>query len=184
MNHGEAASDALQASGAEPVAYIGKLLVYMTSYDSREHLRALQTCWPPLWKKFDLFLGARLLVYLDENPAQMKNTALAEWHAAASYLAGGKVEVAPDGQHHGYTRGAMYGMYAPLEQNWFDGYDWVIRINPDVYPLDLAPLCALMTLPHADVQAVLANCWCNPKSWGVWNSLNAHTDFLPCGQST
>ena len=81
--------------------------------------------------------SARLLVYLDENPKKLKNTKIDAWRKAAAALNNGRLEVSPDEVgNHGYQSGAMYAMWIPLAKGWFEGYDWVIRINPDVFPLD------------------------------------------------
>merc|ERR1719277_1945484 len=95
----------------------------------------------------------------------MTLTHLSSWQQAARRI-GGTVETAPDHREsrigtpkYAKQSGAMYALYVPLEQNWFDGYSWVIRINPDVYPLNVEPMFSMMHDP--DLNAILANCACS-----------------------
>ena len=46
--------------------------------------------------------------------------------------------------------------FVSLRQGWFDSYDWVIRVNPDVIIYDERPLLALMRQPRTE--GVFANC--------------------------
>lgn len=36
----------------------------------------------------------------------------------------------------GYQQGAMLAMEVAFDMHWFDGYDWVVRLNPDVLMRD------------------------------------------------
>jgi hypothetical protein len=76
------------------------------------------------------------------------------------------------------TVGAVKAMQEAVAHDYFDGYDWVIRLNPDVLVRDDLALREAMKTP--DVAAVLINCH------HATNKLT-HTDFfairpevLPC----
>ena len=51
---------------------------------------------------------------------------------------------------------ARYAMHIALSQGWFKGYDWVIRINPDVMVLDEERLVTLMG--DSQIDGVFASC--------------------------
>ena len=67
--------------------------------------------------------------------------------------------------------GAMQALSQAALLQWFDGYDWVIRLNPDVIVRDDTFLVdVIKNDPRAT--ALLINCD------GVNNSTRAHTDFF------
>lgn len=140
---------------------VGRVLLYMTTYDNPKHLHALQSCWPTLFAKSTLLSDAALLVYIDGEVAD-----IAAWASAVHSLSQmGRLERSPQNETvgefiaHGYQPGAMYAMYRPFEHGWFDGYDWVIRINPDVFIYNATNMSALMEDQHA--WGIFANCDAN-----------------------
>ena len=100
---------------------VGRVLLYVTSYDKAEHLQSLQSCWPALLRRSRLLANASLLLYLDGTIAQME-----AWKTAARALNNGRVVTASAGSpDHGYQPGAMYALWVAINQKWFQGYDWV-----------------------------------------------------------
>ena len=80
----------------------------------------------------------------------------------------------------GYQAGATKAMGDAIQNRWFDGYDWVVRTNPDVILYDTRPLEYL--LQKNGTWGVFANCKRSPprsvdkKSGKV--SAKIHTDFF------
>ena len=153
---------------------VGRVLLYMTTYDNPKHLHALQSCWPTLFAKSALLSNAALLVYIDGEVADME-----AWTSAVRSLSQmGQLERSPQNETsgefiaHGYQPGAMYAMHRPFEQHWFDGYDWVIRINPDVFIYNDTNLFALMSDQHT--WGIFANCAEN----NTGNHSLTQTDFF------
>ena len=165
-----------------PAARKNSVLLYMTSYDNAEHLRALQSCWPAIWKRSTWLQAVDLLLYIDIGPLDWVNTTTTreEWIRAAEALTSDAVVRGPiDRQHHAYQSGAMYAMYVPLQEHWFDGYEWVVRINPDVYLLD--DTFTSLALQKPEVLGVFANCHCahTCREDGLAaNDLRVHTDWI------
>ena len=50
----------------------------------------------------------------------------------------------------GYQLGAIFAMYEAMRQRWFDDYDWVIRLNPDVFIRRPAQLLEMMNDDEVD----------------------------------
>ena len=82
----------------------------------------------------------------------------------------------------GYQEGAVGAAHIAFSSGWFDGYDWVIRMNPDVVIYNENPLFALMERP--DNWGVFGACkkgpfpcrqhsGCGLTQKGFWT----HTDF-------
>jgi len=81
----------------------------------------------------------------------------------------------------GYQAGAVEATHIAFSSGWFDGYDWVIRMNPDVVIYNENPLFDFMERP--DNWGVFAGCnpgepcrqhsGCGLKRKGFWT----HTDF-------
>merc|ERR1719237_768947 len=79
------------------------------------------------------------------------------------------------GKNIGYHPGAMKAMDDGFQNGWFDGYDWLVRINPDVIIYDEIPMFSFMDRP--DVSAVIAKChyeWGENKKY-YWQ---INTDFF------
>jgi hypothetical protein len=116
--------------GIDPVAWSQlKIAVYMTTHVSKSHVNFLKACWPFATQNLKIFRDADLILYASEQPdpilikpLQFKNVTIKLFQ-----------------QINGHKRfvkqtGAKRAMTDPFkkENDWFDGYDWVIRLNPDV----------------------------------------------------
>lgn len=79
------------------------------------------------------------------------------------------------GVNPGYQRGALQSIDQALQGGWFDGYDWVIRVNPDVLILNETPLLAMMGR-EPTYRGIFANCnnFCEAPCSGQ----RVHTDFF------
>ena len=56
----------------------------------------------------------------------------------------------------GKQKGAMIALQAAEQRGWFDGYDWIVRVNPDVVIRSDAHLQPLFE--RSDVHALFVNC--------------------------
>jgi hypothetical protein len=145
-------------TGEEPITaaagHDGKLriLLYYTTAGSEQHMGFLK-CWPKIFANLPTLRHADVLVYDGDA-----NTTTARLDEINSYLATwpNKAKTIRRGDNPGYEKGAMKAVDVAVENGWFDGYDWIIRLNPDVVIWDEGPLVANMK----DNQAwgVFANC--------------------------
>jgi hypothetical protein len=99
-----------------------KLVIYMTTHLSKSHLRFL-SCWRDAIKRMEIFKYADLILYTSRQPS-LRQLAMLPFHKITMKLY----------NNTGYSEGAIQAMIDPFveKMTWFDEYDWVIRLNPDV----------------------------------------------------
>jgi hypothetical protein len=122
----------------DPVAFSKlKIAIYMTSHLSEKHLKFLHLCWPYASGYLPLLQNSHLILYTSAEPPQ---DALDRMQFKSVTV---RRYVEPSGNETGIDdealeavkqMGAKKAMVDPFqkENRWFDGYDWVIRLNPDV----------------------------------------------------
>merc|ERR1719343_1122897 len=74
----------------------------------------------------------------------------------------------------------MKAMHDAFSNDWFQGYDWVIRINPDVIIYDEGRLFSFMDMPNMS-GIFVACCWGNfhYKKWQFKkDSCSLSSDFF------
>jgi hypothetical protein len=117
-----------------------RIAVYMTTHQSEQHLRYLEKCWPYATMHLPLLQHADLIYYYapytskvyDRHRARNSNhTALEPPTRVLKQLHFHNITVRRY-QNRGYQEGAKQAMVDPFELGWFDGYDWIVRLNPDV----------------------------------------------------
>ena len=123
-----------------------KVLLFLTSHFSTSHTRFLQECWPHSIAKSLLLQHADVLV-LSTGPHNL--TILKE------VFANNKL-VIHDTPNPGYQAGAILALQLDVKHKWFNGYDWVIRLNPDVIIRNDTDILANIMNP--DVDGIFVNC--------------------------
>jgi hypothetical protein len=76
-------------------------------------------------------------------------------------------------ENTGYQSGAIQAMIDSFVDNWFDGYDWVIRLNPDV--LIRKDTWLIQTMLNISMNGIFHDCF-NRKSYNNATT-DYHTDF-------
>jgi hypothetical protein len=127
----------LEDDGIDPVAWSKlKIAVYMTSHLSEKHLKFLNLCWPYASGYLPLLQNSHLILYTSADPPpdvldqmQFKSVTVRRYVDPAS----GDNETGIS-EEAVKQMGAKRAMVDPFlkENRWFDDYDWVIRLNPDV----------------------------------------------------
>jgi hypothetical protein len=125
----------LEDDGIDPVAWSKlKIAVFMTSHLSEKHLKFLNQCWPYASGYLPLLQNSHLILYTSAEPPQdaldrmqFKSVTVRRYIDPPS--GGNETETENVKQ-----MGAKRAMVDPFlkENRWFDEYDWVIRLNPDV----------------------------------------------------
>ena len=141
-----------------------RILFFFSSYPKDEHLKHLIDVWSVCSKQFQ---NADAIIYVGGflDPLFKK-----KWEHAVSLLSFQKSTFIHDDWNPGYHEGAMYAIAHAQEQGWWDSYDWVIRLNPDVIIYDAYILKRM--LQYTSVWAIFANCW--PSL----DRIQIHTDFF------
>lgn len=117
-----------------------RIAVYMTTHQSEQHLRFLEKCWPYATIHLPLLQHADLIYYYapytpivnDPKGARNSNhTALEPPIRVLKQLHFHNITVRRY-ENRGYQVGAKQAMVDPFDHGWFDGYDWIVHLNPDV----------------------------------------------------
>mmetsp|Transcript_31132 Transcript_31132/g.65672 ORF Transcript_31132/g.65672 Transcript_31132/m.65672 type:complete len:365 (-) Transcript_31132:87-1181(-) len=141
----------------------GRVLLYVTSHMSRQHKMFLKYCWPNILARSALLQEADVAVYLNPGEGERKeamdilNNTFADQNLKVYLRAKAEKQA-----------GAKTAMYEAITSDFFSGYDWVIRLNPDVIIRDDSFLMQSMADPS--VLALLINC--------SRRGTKVHTDFF------
>ena len=136
-----------------------KLLIYMTTHLSQTHISFLP-CWYDAIQRLEIFQYADLMLYTPNSFDPVPNEILQQ-------LPFGNI-IIKYYNNNGYQNGAIQAMVDPFlfENNtnqsdgamsWFDEYDWVIRLNPDVLIRDDTWL--METMMDESIDAIFHDCY-------------------------
>ena len=106
-----------------------RVLLFVTTYASEEHFDFLRICWPLAVAHSILLQNADVLVFStghDLHFGRKRRTNLIE-----ETFPGRNISIHIH-NNPGYQEGAILAVEEALTNGWFDGYDWVVRLNPDV----------------------------------------------------
>ena len=102
-------------------------MLFVTTHMSVQHIWHLKSCWPPALQNSVLFNTADVTVYLNPLEKERKEAMNILKHTFRDQNLTIHVRDNP-----GYQEGAMAALSDATREGWFSGYDWVIRVNPDV----------------------------------------------------
>jgi hypothetical protein len=118
-----------------------KILLFITTHFSPEHIRYFDCCWPQLMEKSQFLPHVHVLIF-STNMTIIPDRVLD--HVGSLFVSNPtyKIEFAPQYEMSRLSklykhnpklqRGANLGMARGFLRGWFDNYNWLIRINPDV----------------------------------------------------
>lgn len=159
-----------------------KILLFITTHLSDEHIRYFHCCWPRLMSK-SLFLPHIDVLLFLSNATTVPQGTLDHLDNLFRYNPSYRVEVGPTSeiqrirkiwkQYPKLQRGANLGVARGFVRGWFDDYDWLIRINPDVLIRNSTFLRTIMLQDDADhddnlIEGIFQPC--TPEK--------VHTDFF------
>mmetsp|Transcript_22260 Transcript_22260/g.68289 ORF Transcript_22260/g.68289 Transcript_22260/m.68289 type:complete len:119 (+) Transcript_22260:107-463(+) len=117
-----------------------RVLLLITTHLSLEHIAFLRKCWPPATHKSSLLREADVMVYisghLTKNATRALAVAFPPVDRKVSYRRASKMPRVQGGNVMLRQTGAMLGLDTAEREGWWSGYDWVIRLNPDVIVRD------------------------------------------------
>ena len=145
-----------------------KYLIYVTTHLSKRHLSFFAKCWPAI-------VSQRLF---QESDVRIFATDTADWMYD---LFDGNVVVSTY-DNPGYHSGANIAMREMVNNRWYEGYEWVIRVNPDVIIRN--DTWIMQTMQDEGVDGIFVDCQdtgCN-TSHCIHNQM--HTDFFAIRSST
>ena len=143
----------------------GRVMLYITTHMSPTHIWSLKSCWPPALQNSPLLNSADVVVYLNTKEEERKESMTVLKRTFRDQDLTIHIRDNP-----GYQEGAMAALSDATKKGWFSGYDWVIRVNPDVIIRDSTFMLDVMQ-NDPNATALLINCL-SPKRELI------HTDFL------
>jgi len=148
-----------------------KSLIFVTTHLSETHYTFFEKCWPSLLAKGDIYRQSDFLVLITlsegtEPNWEFLNATFANTNYTAQVV-----------KNPGYHQGAVLALTKGYLNNWFDDYEWVIRVNPDVLIRNDSFLFERMD--DAKIQGVFADCFNRDCPTGNHcSSAKIHTDFF------
>jgi len=160
--------------GARPSLKNIRVLLFVTTHLSDQHLQFLQRCWPGLVRNSALLQHADVLFFTAQEPPVniLEDAFPGKTVRVELYNNSFGVE----NQNVRKEMGAMFAMQSATTQHWFDGYDWVIRVNPDVLILDDEWLMNHMV--DSDVDGIFADCDDGNFARYCHDAVRVNTDFF------
>jgi len=104
-----------------------KVLIYITTHMSQQHKEHLKHCWPLALKNSQLLNNSDIKVYLTPNPTEVNESIQLLKDTFPTQNLSYHINV-----NKGYHEGAIGAMSEGIKHGWFDDYDWIFRVNPDV----------------------------------------------------
>lgn len=148
-----------------------RYLMYITTHLSESHLDYFKLCWPALLASSRLYKQLDFMVYVSHSDPEYTDRSLIESIFAETNIT---IHLRPN---PGYNEGAVLAMTEAFRNGWFDGYDWIIRVNPDV--LIRNDTILLDILDKQDVDGVFVDCIDIPCPTGnKCIDRQIHTDFF------
>lgn len=141
-----------------------KILLYVTTHMSMEHIWYLKSCWPEALKHSVILRSADVAVYLNSKVEHREE----DKKILSTTFKHNNLDIY-ERENLGWQKGAMAALSDATTEGWFRGYDWVIRLNPDVIIRDESFLLDTMQ-NDPDATALFINC--------VPGIFKIHTDFF------
>jgi hypothetical protein len=141
-----------------------KLAIYMTTHLPPEHI-AFLPCWNDAIRRLEIFKYADLILYTTKIPSEDQLAQLPFRNVTVKLY-----------KNPGHMEGAIQAMIDPFvdDVTWFDGYDWVIRLNMDV--LIRHDTWLIRTMIDPTMNGIFHDC-VNPPTYGSRPKPVLHTDF-------
>eukprot|EP00930_Biecheleria_cincta_P081556 TRINITY_DN7066_c0_g1_i1.p1 TRINITY_DN7066_c0_g1~~TRINITY_DN7066_c0_g1_i1.p1 ORF type:complete len:514 (-),score=90.78 TRINITY_DN7066_c0_g1_i1:69-1610(-) len=153
--------------GKASIAAVGKVLLFMTTYGPPDHMTMLKG-WPTVMKGQPMLTSADVFLYACGDKAGKINLPdKKEFEELLGHFPNKHKTLYYTYDNPGYQTGAVKAAFLGFNKGWFNGYDWVIRLNSDVLIYQEAQLVRLMSNPNKDL--VLNSCWdsaCESKCVG------------------
>mmetsp|Transcript_24523 Transcript_24523/g.64008 ORF Transcript_24523/g.64008 Transcript_24523/m.64008 type:complete len:274 (-) Transcript_24523:64-885(-) len=159
------------ASVPAPRRTNASVVLYITTAASHQHWSYFE-CLPALIKTSPMLMKADVIVYvgnhMSEDSKHKMNQLLDQWPVGN--------RIVHYGDNPGKQEGAKYAAHVGFSSGWFRGYDWVIRINPDVVIYNDNLIWPLMQ--KAENWGIFVGCGthCEPHSGCA--PRQTHTDFF------
>jgi len=148
-----------------------KVLIYITTHMPQKHKEHFQYCWPLALKNSKLLNSSDIKIFMTPKIKEVN-----ECINIINTTFNGMNLTYHIQHNRAYHRGAVVAISEAAYNGWFDGYDWVFRLNPDVIIQD--DTWILDTILN-DIEASLLYIDCHPHLPPRFGNVRKiHTDFF------
>lgn len=135
-----------------------RILLYVTTHLSQSHEEFLHLCWPYVLSNSKLVQMADVKVFLTGNSERQEADAEIFRYVFREKVRKNKFSIIQM-ENEGYQEGAIAAMALGHKNGWFEGYDWVVRVNPDVIIRnDTWLLETILTSDEENVTGIFVDC--------------------------
>lgn len=155
------------------------ILLYITTHLSESHEEFLHRCWPYVLSNSKLVQMADVKVFLTGDVARQKADAEIFRYVFREKVRKNRFTIHQT-NNSGYQEGAIAAMALGQQNGWFEGYDWVVRANPDVIIRnDTWILETILNSDEENVTGIFVDCngFCNETEHCNHESYRIHSDF-------
>ena len=143
-----------------------RVMLFITTHMSPQHVWFLKSCWPPALQNSPLLNSADVVVYLNADEEKRKESVDVLKHTFMDQDLKMHIRDNP-----GLQQGAMAALSDATKEGWFSGYDWVIGVNLNVIIRDSSFMLDVMQ-NDPNATGLLINCRKSTRK------PNIHTDFF------
>ena len=129
-----------------------RVMLFITTHMSPIHIWHLKSCWPPALQNSPLLNSADVVVYLNAEEERRNESMAVLKHTFMDQDLTIHIR-----DNLGYQAGAIAALSDATKEGWFSGYDWVIRVNPDVIIRDSTFMLDVMQ-NDPNATGLLINC--------------------------
>jgi len=147
-----------------------KVMIYVTTHMSGQHIWQLKSCWPTALQNSLLLNSSDVVVYLTPNTVASKNVTNSDVRLLQHTFRNQKLTIHTR-PNLGYQESATAALTDAMAEGWWEGYDWIVRVNPDVIIRDDSQLWNIVN-HDKNATGILVNCVNSVASPAV------HTDFF------
>jgi hypothetical protein len=151
-----------------------KLAIYMTTHLSPLHIKFFQ-CWRDAIQRMEIFQYADLIMYIPSSSLYhpkmirkqlpFRNRIIIKYYKNTGYQTGAiqamidPFLLANDSKNNNNSSNSNNNHFQQQQQptSWFDDYDWVIRLNPDV--LIRNDTWLISTMMNDSIDAIFHDCY-------------------------
>lgn len=159
-----------------------RILLFITTHVSEEHFQFLERCWPFIVQNTKLVAMSDIFIFSAEANDRNASKAMlatvnellveADYNYTLEYKHNRTVTLVVS-ENPGYQEGANLALKEAALHDWFEGYDWVVRINPDVLIYNDTWILDIMKHDQ-NASVIFADCHDNPGA----GAEHVHTDFM------
>lgn len=155
-----------------------RILLYLTTHMSETHKWYLKTCWKDALRNSWVLNSSDVFVYLNQDEAMVNETVYEEsiMLLQKTFNNDKNTLTIHSVKNAGYQQGAIGALSDASKKKWFNGYDWLIRVNADVIVRNdtiLKDVIMRNALGETNISGILIDCYGRGGSDPV-----VHTDFF------